>query len=435
MAAGVRRALDSIVFAVGLIADGFRGWQIIIKGAEVAILNVELAMSRANDAIRNFLGTSEESIQQQIDSLEEMFAIQARGLNDDQAELLRETVDLQIAALDIERSRTGELEGQVALAELQLRQLSDTVPFYEQFAEAAEKARMESQAAAEATAAIAQQRSFIPPEVGVAEGAEEQAARERAEREAEADRARLQSKLERVREFTMTELELEQAAITTRLETIRLAFEDELIAQEEFYTLSAEIAERGQDEITRLTQEGLTARERFAKLSTQAQTAHVLGQLATMTAGVAQSNKTMFNLNKLAAIGSAVVNTAQGVTRALAEYPPPLSFAMAAAQAAAGAVQIQAIKSTSFGGGTTPSAAGAAPTVNNFPVSNELPNVGGGTADRGSRIEINIAGSVVGTEGAESLVDFIQDALTERLEDRDEVIFTQNSRQATVGAA
>lgn len=44
----------------------------------------------------------------------------------------------------------------------------------------------------------------------------------------------------------------------------------------------------------------------------------------------------------------AVINTAAGVTQALKHYPPPLSFIMAAAQAAAGAIQIATIKGQSI---------------------------------------------------------------------------------------
>ncbi len=56
-------------------------------------------------------------------------------------------------------------------------------------------------------------------------------------------------------------------------------------------------------------------------------------------------NKNLFRIGQIAAIAGAVVNTAKGVTNALAAYPPPFSFIAAAAQAAAGAVQISAIKS------------------------------------------------------------------------------------------
>lgn len=69
-----------------------------------------------------------------------------------------------------------------------------------------------------------------------------------------------------------------------------------------------------------------------------------MDDLLTATRGVLDS---LFKDNKAAAIASAIVNTYQGITKALAAYPPPVSYAMAAAQAAMGFAQVRAIKSTS----------------------------------------------------------------------------------------
>ena len=48
--------------------------------------------------------------------------------------------------------------------------------------------------------------------------------------------------------------------------------------------------------------------------------------------------------NKGVALASAIINTAQAVTKALSAYPPPYSFVMAAVQAAAGLAEILTIK-------------------------------------------------------------------------------------------
>jgi hypothetical protein len=54
------------------------------------------------------------------------------------------------------------------------------------------------------------------------------------------------------------------------------------------------------------------------------------------------------NYVKALALASAVINTAQAITKALSAYPPPLSFVMAAIQGAAGAIQVAAIAGTSI---------------------------------------------------------------------------------------
>jgi uncharacterized membrane protein YgcG len=78
----------------------------------------------------------------------------------------------------------------------------------------------------------------------------------------------------------------------------------------------------------------------------------------------------IFGENKAAAIASAIINTAVGVTKAM-QLPPPFNFAQAALIAATGAAQIAAIRSTSKGGG------GAAPSVGSG-------SFGGGSSGGGS---------------------------------------------------
>lgn len=108
--------------------------------------------------------------------------------------------------------------------------------------------------------------------------------------------------------------------------------------------------------------QSMTKLERFNAMSWTDRVKTVSGALSEMTQGVAQHSKAMFRINQIAGISEAVINTSRAITQALAAYPPPLSFGMAAAQAAAGAAQIGAIKSASFsgGGGPAPSVAGSA---------------------------------------------------------------------------
>lgn len=104
--------------------------------------------------------------------------------------------------------------------------------------------------------------------------------------------------------------------------------------------------------------EGQAERLKMTQWHWSQQTKTIFGELEQTTRGVAQHNKTMFEINKVAGIANAVVNTAEGVTKTLAKYPGPIGIALAAVHAAAGIAQINAIRSTQFGGG-----GGAAPSV------------------------------------------------------------------------
>lgn len=110
--------------------------------------------------------------------------------------------------------------------------------------------------------------------------------------------------------------------------------------------------------------DGLERRDQWTKASAWGQAKDVFGALEATTRGVAKNNKALFKINQLAGIANAVVNTAEGATLALAKYPPPLGAIMAATVVAAGAAQIAAIKSASFGGGgSAPSVAASMPAV------------------------------------------------------------------------
>jgi hypothetical protein len=95
-------------------------------------------------------------------------------------------------------------------------------------------------------------------------------------------------------------------------------------------------------------------------MNTTQQVQFVLGQFLQLTQGVATHSRAMFNINKIAGVANAIVNTSLGVTKALSAYAPPLSFVMAAAQLAAGMAQVQQIQAASFGGTSAPSIGGGA---------------------------------------------------------------------------
>jgi len=187
------------------------------------------------------------------------------------------------------------------------------------------------------------------------------------------------------------------------------------LKQQEYVRLENDMLKH-QAKLGKLEAQGILARKAFEQKNTREKTKFVLSELASLTAGVAQNSKTMFKINKVAGIANAVINTYEGVTKALSAYPPPLSFAMAGAQLAAGMAQVNAIRSTSFaggGGGTTPSLAGSVPTVNNVPVET-APVVEDIASPRDSVINISFN---PGISDSQSVRDFITTDLSEALRD------------------
>lgn len=127
---------------------------------------------------------------------------------------------------------------------------------------------------------------------------------------------------------------------------------------------------------------------------------------AKMTAGIAMHNKAAFEVNKAAGIASAIIDTYQGVAGVLKDFPGPLGWAMAAAQAAMGFAQVSAIEGTSFGGGggagsvggvggSIPSLATTPGIPVNVQSNNTSPNPGStiGVAQATQQINLTIVGA------------------------------------------
>ncbi len=179
------------------------------------------------------------------------------------------------------------------------------------------------------------------------------------------------------------------------------AFESELISAERHNQLLLQLASSYETSRTAIDKKGWTERQKFTNKSAKDQTKVVVGELINMTAGVAQSNRKMFELNKAAGLANAVVNTYEGVSKSLAKYPWPLAGVMASMHLAAGYAQVDAIKSTSFTGGgskaTIPSSAGT--TQDDDLVSTEV-----GGREFGSQINVYIEGSAIGDEQVRQVI-------------------------------
>jgi hypothetical protein len=124
----------------------------------------------------------------------------------------------------------------------------------------------------------------------------------------------------------------------------------------------------------------------------------VLGLTGQLTGALGQ----MFEDNKAFAIANAVVNTAEGITKALATYgPTPWGFAAAGVAAATGAAQIAAIMSAQKGSGSL-SRPGAAPSQ---------PASGSDSGGVARSLNVTVYGEVVSTKSIESMVAEINEFL------------------------
>lgn len=119
------------------------------------------------------------------------------------------------------------------------------------------------------------------------------------------------------------------------------------------YARLRESAERShQANLVQLGVQGKLSREQFTRLETSTKLQIVAGGFQAALGAMAQHNKTAFEMNKVAATANAIISAHEGISKTLATYPAPWSFAMAAAQGVAAFAAVSAIQSAQFGGGT-----------------------------------------------------------------------------------
>jgi hypothetical protein len=122
-------------------------------------------------------------------------------------------------------------------------------------------------------------------------------------------------------------------------------------------------------------QDGTISMREFGKMTKEINDENV-DHMHALASSVSSALTSIFGKNKAAAIAAAVINTAQAVTKNLAQYPMPYGGIMAGLALATGAAQIAAIKSTNLGGGG--SAPRSVPTAPAPPSENGGGNAGGG---------------------------------------------------------
>lgn len=167
--------------------------------------------------------------------------------------------------------------------------------------------------------------------------------------------------------------------------------------------------------------QGIVARRKFEEMNTKQKVTNLLGQAKSLSSGMATQSKSMFAVNKAAALASAVVETSSAVVSSWKNAGGyPWGVVPAAAMLAAGLSRINQIKSTSFSGGgsvsggigggaaTTPSSIGTSPQINGIPVQDTQPRQQTTIVLQNADSGINLSG-----QGMRDFVESLNDALGE----------------------
>jgi tape measure domain-containing protein len=134
-----------------------------------------------------------------------------------------------------------------------------------------------------------------------------------------------------------------------RIDIVRQAMAEKLIAIQEGNALIEQIEAEHQNNLTDLTRWGLTSRKEFDQMSYGDRGMMFAAFAETLTSEASQYNETAFRINQAAAIANATISTAQGVAKAL-EFGPIMGPIFAGMIAAQGGAQIATIASQQYQG-------------------------------------------------------------------------------------
>ncbi len=199
---------------------------------------------------------------------------------------------------------------------------------------------------------------------------------------------KLAAALEAMRNALMTEEQAELASYEKRLAQIEEFYNRGLIQKAEYDAMMEAAHQQHADKMSEITRKQV---EQDARIRGQmvGHTTSILGSLSTIMENFGDDN---LAASKAFAVAAAIVNTAEGITKALAQGGF-LGFAGAAAVAAAGVAQISTIMTARKGGSSRPTVGASAPSISQ-----------GAAAKPSQAVSISLQGDFHPTQQVEELI-------------------------------
>ncbi len=282
-------------------------------------------------------------IDQEIDRVQEQmlveqtFQAQVEKRRNAQTEAAREEAAREMAAIQLAQERGESLDAAYALtAQGQEEAIRNQISFFETFEPQGPKA----------TAILEMLNDQLERFNEVAEDPPDLFA----EHEAQYTR-----ELENISRFLMSEEELIEDSHQRRIETVQTAMAAMELTQEDGRAKIEALEEHHQERLNQIQRQAQRSRAMQAISTTNSIASNLTSFYRDAASSTTNDEKKLFEIRKRAGVASALINTAQGVTSALATTPGPFRWVEAAAVSAAGIAQVAAIRSQSFGGsGSTP---------------------------------------------------------------------------------
>lgn len=199
---------------------------------------------------------------------------------------------------------------------------------------------------------------------------------EKAAEKEKAEKDRLQKKVESIQESFLTEKMLEEVQYDEKKQILMDRRTEELFGQQEQARLLEELELQHQAKMGNVEAQGILARRRFEEMNAKQKTQFVLSEMLALTEGVANSNKTMFKLNKALALANLAVAMPDAIGLAIERGGGlPWGAAFGILTAAKYVMLMQQAKNADFGTSTSPPSIGGGGATPVFNAESVLPDL------------------------------------------------------------
>lgn len=396
-----RDTVDVLVTGAGYVADAWYGWELIIAGLKVAVLELSAAAANAVSDLAESVGKTATESASFFDSIFDGYTelgekiqrgVFGKTLNEVTEDVSASASTMSEVLRDMADTAATELAAIIAEGKP-----SDALQAW------VEQTRV---AAEQAAATVVETREKIKSEqvgpMGVSDtGTEDFASSTYGDIDELRDR--LAERTDTLAEWRELELENIQLQTEYEMELIQERYDLGLLAEQDYLSLKEQLAQ--------------DSARRMKDISDQ-ETSVRLGAAKRMFSGLSSlmntESRKLFEIGKAAAIANSIVS---GIEAAVDSFKfgakiggPYVGAAFAAVSAAATLAQIQQIRSTSFGGGGSGGGATAAAAT---PAAVNAGGGGAGTSGgEGQRnISISLTGSSFGAGGVRDLIAQINEAV------------------------
>lgn len=419
------KAIEGMIYGFAMVGDVIQGLRVVFKGIELVVVGFNAVVYSAAQFVTELFAALIDSVTQSINKTINFLNQFGAGIDAlpllDQSEFMASIRRFGEEARDKVGVVRKELQD-MAMEELPTDKVGR---FYKSIVDGATEAAQAAVDAEPKKGGKTQDTSGSDLQLALEAANLDEMSRLSTEKMGEEilkHREMLQTKIDQIKEFALTDEEQEIASHVARMKRLQDGLESGLILEEDYRKTAENLELEHNRRLTEIKKRSLDDWRTFSKAGYVTQAKMVSGFLADTLGQFSSSNKTLFTITKAASLARAIATLPGAVIESVRNsggvpYGLPAGIAMAAL----GAAEIAKIASSSFGGGSGGGSSASLGAAAAGPAAPPVPQAAPAAAQRpgglltveGINLDSIFTGKVV-RELAGKLADFSRDGGTVR---------------------